>query len=131
MYEVKKVREYIRVGILHEYVEMRVRASSFLTAVLRFLDTESEYFERRIPVARKHVMKVNTMEHWDAGERAWVASCLRAYLDRNGDNYDMVVAHLRGAYKEICATVAEELGMRSYSRARRTRRSTQKGLSNV
>ena len=197
--EVKKIRGYIRAGILREYVEMRVRASSFLTAVLRFLDTESEYFERRTPVARKNVIKVNTMEslrrievkrfasrvldryrppstqilvilpcsakkpyslsqshrrfitaigdyrgniheliltsplgtvprelelvypaafydipvtgYWDAEERAWVASCLRAYLDRNRDNYDMVVAHLRGAYKEICATVAEELGM--------------------
>ena len=198
--EVKKIREYIKLGILREYVEMRVRSSTFLTAVLRFLDAESEYFERRIPVARKHVMKVNTMEslrrievkrfasrvldryrppasrvlvilpcsakkpysasqshrkfitaigdyrgniheliltsplgavprelelvypaafydipvtgYWDAEERAWVTSCLRAYLDRNRGNYDMVIAHLRGAYKEICATVAEELGMK-------------------
>ncbi|NMX21137.1 tRNA-ribosyltransferase [ANME-1 cluster archaeon GoMg4] len=51
--------------------------------------------------------------YWDAEERAWVASCLRAYLERNAGNYKhkQIVAHLSGAYKELCSCVADELGM--------------------
>ena len=45
--EVKKSRACIRAGNLREYVEMRVRSSHFLTAVLRILDCEeAAYFER-------------------------------------------------------------------------------------
>jgi archaeosine synthase len=61
--EVKKVKEYIRAGWLREYVELRVRAAPFLTAVLRILDlNEEDFFERRMPVARNCCMMVNTME---------------------------------------------------------------------
>ena len=198
--EVKKVRECIRAGNLREYVEMKVRASTFLTAVLRILDMQEEqYFETRTPIARNHVMNANTMEslkrievkrfanrvleryepparpillilpcsarkpysksnshtkfidaiaeyrghiheivltsplgivprelelsypaafydipvtgYWDAEEREWVSSCLRAYLNKNQKNYEVVVAHLDGAYKEICASVAADLGI--------------------
>ncbi len=197
--ELSKIREYIRAGTLREYVESCVRSSTFLTAVLRILDAECEYFEPRTPIARKRVMKINTMEslrrievrrfanrvlerytpptrrillilpcaskkpysisrthrkfisaiadyrghvheliltsplgvvprelelvypaafydipvtgYWDAEERAWVASCLSAYLDRNIDSYDVIVAHLRAAYREICESVAEEKGI--------------------
>ncbi len=197
--ELSKIREYIRAGTLREYVELRVRSSTFLTAVLRILDTEHEYFEPRTPIARRRVMKINTMEslrrvevwrfanrvmeryippakrillilpcaakkpyscsqshrkfinaisdyrghiheliltsplgvvprelelvypaafydipltgYWDAEERAWVASCLNAYLDRNFGKYDVIVAHLRAAYREICESVLEERGM--------------------
>ena len=198
--ELKKAREYIRVGSLREYVELKVRSSPFLTAVLRILDLEeAAYFERRTPVARNHGMMANTMEslkrvevkrfasrvreryeppnrqillllpcsarkpysvspshkkfseaverysgriheviltsplgvvpreleavypaafydipvtgYWDAEERAWVSSCLRAYLERNAKNYEQLVAHLSGAYKELCSSVAEELGI--------------------
>jgi len=49
--------------------------------------------------------------YWDAEERDWVASCLRAYLERNARNYGKIVAHLSGAYKELCSRVAEELGL--------------------
>jgi len=198
--EVKKARACIRAGNLREYVEMRVRSSPFLTAVLRILDSEEEaYFERRTPVARNCSMMANTMEslkrtevkrfasrvleryepparkillilpcsarkpystspsharfidaiagyrgqiheliltsplgvvpreleavypaafydipvtgYWDAEEREWVSSCLRAYLERKMKNYDVVVAHLSGAYSEICASVAEDSGI--------------------
>ncbi len=198
--EVKKVKERIRAGNLREYVEMKVKASTFLTAVLRILDIdEEEYFEYRTPVARNQCMKVNTMEslkrievkrfarrvleryepparkillilpcsarkpystspshakfieaiadyrrhmheliltsplgvvpreleviypaasydipvtgYWDAEEREWVSSCLRAYLERNLRDYELIVAHLSGAYKEICSSVAENLGI--------------------
>ena len=198
--EVKKARACIRAGNLREYVEMRVRSSPFLTAVLRILDREEEaYFERRTPVARNRCMMANTMEslkrtevkrfasrvleryepparkillilpcsarkpystspshtrfidaiagyrgqiheliltsplgvvpreleavypaafydipvtgYWDAEEREWVSSCLRAYLERKMKNYDVVVAHLSGAYREICASVAEDSGI--------------------
>ena len=198
--EVKKTRACIRAGNLREYVEMKVRASTFLTAVLRLLDfNEEQYFEQRTPVARKQIMNVNTMEslkrievkrfasrvldryepaarqimlilpcsarkpysrsnshtkfieaigayrgsiqeliltsplgvvprelevvypaafydipvtgYWDSEERDWVSSCLRAYLNKNRKSYEVVVAHLGGAYKEICTEVADELGI--------------------
>ncbi len=198
--EVKKIKECIRAGNLREYVEMKVRASTFSTAVLRILDMEEEeYFELRIPVARDQGIKANTMEslkrievkrfakrvleryepperkillilpcsakkpystspshakfieaienyrghiheliltsplgvvpreleavypaafydipvtgYWDAEEREWVSSCLRAYLEWKMNNYDVVVAHLSGAYREICASVAEDSGI--------------------
>ena len=198
--EVKKVKERIIAGNLREYVELKVRASTFSTAVLRILDTEEEeYFERRTPVARNQRMEANTMEslkrievkrfahrvleryeppkrkillilpcsakkpyskspshakfieaienyrgyiheliltsplgvvprelemvypaafydipvtgYWDAEEREWVSSCLRAYLKNNLRNYELIVAHLSGAYKEICGSVATDLGI--------------------
>jgi len=198
--EVKKARACIRAGNLREYVEMRVRSSPFLTAMLRILDSEEEeYFERRTPVARNCIMMANTMEslkrievkrfasrvleryepparkillilpcsarkpystspshtrfidaiagyrgqiheliltsplgvvpreleavypaafydipvtgYWDAEEREWVSSCLHAYLERKMKNYDVVIAHLTGAYREMCASVAEDSGI--------------------
>ncbi len=198
--EVKKVKERIIAGNLREYVELKVRASTFSTAVLRILDTEEEeYFERRTPVARNQRLEANTMEslkrvevkrfanrvleryeppkrkillilpcsakkpyskspshakfieaienyrgyiheliltsplgvvprelemvypaafydipvtgYWDAEEREWVSSCLRAYLKNNLRNYELIVAHLSGAYKEICGSVATDLGI--------------------
>jgi archaeosine synthase len=198
--EVKKVTARIRTGNLREYVEMKARASTFLTAVLRIMDfKEEKYFEIRTPVARKQSMIANTMEslkrievkrfanrvieryeppvrrillllpcsarkpysksrshkmfidaigayrgciheliltsplgvvprelevvypaafydipvtgYWDAEEREWVASCLRAYLKRNIGKYERIVAHLGGAYKDICSRVADDLGI--------------------
>jgi archaeosine synthase len=49
--------------------------------------------------------------YWDAEEREWVSSCLRAYLERNLRNYERIVVHLSGAYKEICSGVADDLGI--------------------
>ncbi len=49
--------------------------------------------------------------HWDAEERAWVASCLRHYLQRHHQRYEHIVAHLSGAYRELCSGVAAELGL--------------------
>lgn len=198
--EVKKVTAHIRAGNLREYVEMRARASTFLTAVLRIMDfKEEKYFELRTPVARKQCMIANTMEslkrievkrfanrvieryeppvrqillllpcsarkpysksrshkkfidaigayrgciheliltsplgvvprelevvypaafydipvtgYWDFEEREWVASCLRAYLTRNIVNYELIVAHFSGAYKDICSSVADDMGI--------------------
>ena len=198
--EVKKVTARIRAGNLREYVEMRARASTFLTAVLRIMDfKEEKYFELRTPVARKQCMIANTMEslkrievkrfanrvieryeppvrqillllpcsarkpysksrshkkfidaigayrgciheliltsplgvvprelevvypaafydipvtgYWDFEEREWVASCLRAYLTRNIVNYELIVAHFSGAYKDICSSVADDMGI--------------------
>jgi len=198
--EVKKVKERIRAGYLREYVEMKVRSSPFLTAVLRILDLDEEdFYEKRTPVARNNCMMANTMEslrrievkrfasrvlerydapvrkillllpcsarkpyslspshtkfieaidryrgyiheliltsplgvvprelevmypaasydipvtgYWDAEERAWVSSCLRAYLERNVGKYEQLVAHLSGMYKEICSHVAGDLGV--------------------
>jgi len=60
--EVRKVRSLIQRGELREYVEMKVRSSPFLTAVLRLLDANYDFFEKRTPVARRSVMRANTME---------------------------------------------------------------------
>jgi archaeosine synthase len=47
--------------------------------------------------------------HWDLEEKAWVGGCLRQYLQKN--NYTNIIAHVHGAYKEICESVANELGL--------------------
>ncbi|MCX9084130.1 MAG: archaeosine synthase subunit alpha [Candidatus Methanoperedens sp.] len=47
--------------------------------------------------------------HWDLDEKAWVGGCLRRYLQKN--NYKNIIAHVHGAYKEICESVASELGL--------------------
>ncbi|MHC1600184.1 MAG: archaeosine synthase subunit alpha [Candidatus Methanospirareceae archaeon] len=49
--------------------------------------------------------------YWDAEECTWVSSCLRAYLERNARNYEQIVAHLSGPYKELCSHVADKLRM--------------------
>jgi archaeosine synthase len=46
--------------------------------------------------------------YWDKVERAWVGGCLRSYLQKN--NYKNIIAHVHGAYREICEDVAGELG---------------------
>ncbi len=48
--------------------------------------------------------------HWDLEERAWVAGCLRNYLQRN--KYENIIAHVHGAYRRICESVESELGLR-------------------
>lgn len=47
--------------------------------------------------------------HWDAEEREWVASCLEEYLLKH--KYTSIVAHVENAYRQICETVAEKLGI--------------------
>ncbi len=50
--ELNKVAEHIERGTLRELVEGRCRAAPALTALLRLLDNEYEYFERRSPIVR-------------------------------------------------------------------------------
>src|SRR5450759_5071361 len=47
--------------------------------------------------------------HWDLEEKAWVGGCLREYLQKN--NYKNIIVHVHGAYREICESVASELGL--------------------
>ncbi|MDO8726549.1 MAG: archaeosine synthase subunit alpha [Candidatus Methanoperedens sp.] len=47
--------------------------------------------------------------YWDKEERAWVSGCLRSYLQKN--SYKNIVAHVHGAYREICENVAMDLGL--------------------
>jgi archaeosine synthase alpha-subunit len=47
--------------------------------------------------------------HWDEEEKTWVSSCLEAYLSKY--RYKVVVAHVEGAYKEICERVTSKLGI--------------------
>ncbi len=47
--------------------------------------------------------------HWDLEERAWVAGCLKNYLQKN--KYENIIAHVHGAYRDICESVESELGL--------------------
>jgi len=47
--------------------------------------------------------------YWDREERAWVGGCLRSYLQKN--KYKNIIAHVHGAYREICEEVEKELGL--------------------
>ena len=47
--------------------------------------------------------------HWDEEEKAWVSSCLEAHLSKY--IYKTVVAHVEGAYREICEIVTSKLGI--------------------
>jgi len=47
--------------------------------------------------------------HWDEEEKSWVSSCLENYLSKH--RYKAIVAHVEGAYREICERVAEKLGL--------------------
>ncbi len=47
--------------------------------------------------------------HWDEEEKAWVSGCLEAYLSKY--KYKVVVAHVEGAYREICERVDSKLGI--------------------
>ena len=42
-------------------------------------------------------------------EKAWVSGCLEAYLSKY--RYKVVVAHVEGAYREICERAASNLGI--------------------
>lgn len=48
--------------------------------------------------------------YWDAEEKAWVGECLSNYLSKH--NYSTIVAHVEGAYRDICETVSKELGVK-------------------
>jgi archaeosine synthase len=50
--ELGVVRENVEGGTLRELVEGRCRTAPILTALLRLLDEERRYFERRLPVVR-------------------------------------------------------------------------------
>lgn len=60
--ELGVVRNALRGGRLRELVEARARAHPELTALLRRLDAEYEFFERRVPVHRSTPLWANTKE---------------------------------------------------------------------
>jgi len=195
--EMRIIRERIRQGTLREYVESRCRVRAWLTAVLRLLDAEYDFLEKRTPSFRSSKLYANTMESlhrveikrfadrvierysppeldtllllpcsakkpyslslshkrfiealgkyrwyvheviitsplgvvprelelvypaahydtpvtgiWDREEKAWVKECLKRYLVKN--RYMNIVAHVDGAYMEICKAVEKELGI--------------------
>lgn len=47
--------------------------------------------------------------HWEEEEINWGATCLEKYLKKH--KYRVVVAHLEGAYKEVCKRAEEKLGI--------------------
>lgn len=195
--ELRVVREHIRTGHFREYVERQCRVRPWLTAVLRLVDAQHEFLEKRTPIFRSNTLYANTQEslnrveikrfaqrimerysapqletlvllpcsarkpysispshqkfinalgkyrkyvhevmltspmgvvprelelmypaahydtpvtgHWDLEERAWVGGCLKNYLLKN--MYKNIIAHVHGAYREICENVESELGL--------------------
>jgi len=69
--------------------------------------------------------------HWDLEERAWVGGCLRSYLQKN--KYSNIIAHVDGAYREICESVQKELEVEFIYTADEdvTARSSLENLSNA
>ena len=47
--------------------------------------------------------------HWDEEEKTWVSGCFEAYLTKH--HYKAVIAHVDGAYREICERVGKKLGI--------------------
>jgi len=47
--------------------------------------------------------------HWDLEEQSWVTGCLVDYLENN--KYSHIIAHVDGAYRDICQSAAETLGL--------------------
>ncbi|MHC1582778.1 MAG: archaeosine synthase subunit alpha [Candidatus Syntropharchaeia archaeon] len=47
--------------------------------------------------------------HWDEEEKKWVKECLGEYIGKN--EFDRIIAHVDGGYKEICESVSEETGI--------------------
>ncbi len=47
--------------------------------------------------------------HWDAQEMEWVGGCLERYLAKH--KYQTIIAHVEDAYKKICQTVSQKLGI--------------------
>ncbi len=195
--ELRMVRERIRSGSLREYVEQRCRVKPWLTASLRFIDSEQTFLEKRTPISRSNTLYASTAEslsrvevrrfayrvqkrykaphldalvllpcsakkpyslshshqkfisalgkyrkyvheaiitsplgivprelelmypaahydtpvtgYWDREERAWVSYCLKSYLQKN--RYEHIIAHVHGAYREICEAVEKTLGL--------------------
>jgi len=46
---------------------------------------------------------------WSLDETAWVASCLRGYLEKHA--YENIIAHVSGGFAEVCRTVEQDLGI--------------------
>lgn len=60
--EMKSIREHIRNNTLREYVESRCRVCAWLTAVLRLLDSQHDFLEKRTPTFRSGMLYANTSE---------------------------------------------------------------------
>jgi archaeosine synthase len=54
--------------------------------------------------------------YWDLEERSWVTKCLIDYL--KGYNYSHIIAHVDGAYEEICQSAAKTLNLKIIYTAR-------------
>ena len=78
--ELIKTREFIKNGVIREYVEKQCRSSPFLTASLRFFDFEPNFIEKRTPVARKNTLYANSMESLNRVE-------VRRFFDRVQKRY--------------------------------------------
>jgi archaeosine synthase len=60
--EIALVRHFILVGQLREFMEGRCRVQAAQVAILRLLDEEYPFVERRVPVVRAAVMRANAAE---------------------------------------------------------------------
>ncbi|MCK5660256.1 MAG: hypothetical protein KAH86_02780, partial [Methanosarcinales archaeon] len=66
--ELAVVKENIRRGTIREYVEKQCRSRPWLTALLRVMDSEYQYLERRVPTYRNNNLYANTAESQNRAE---------------------------------------------------------------
>ncbi|WP_255150822.1 archaeosine synthase subunit alpha [Halorarius halobius] len=66
--------------------------------------------ELELTYPAQHYDSVVTGE-WSEGEYAFVAEVLKRYLERNGDCYPELIAHVPDDYRPICERVEEALGV--------------------
>lgn len=66
--------------------------------------------ELELTYPAQHYDSVVTGE-WTEGEYAFVAAVLERYIERNGDSYSELIAHVPEDYRPICERVEESLGV--------------------
>jgi archaeosine synthase len=66
--------------------------------------------ELELTYPAQHYDSVVTGE-WSEGEYAFLAAVLKRYLERNGDAYPELIAHVPDDYRPICERVEEDLGV--------------------
>ncbi len=97
--EMRTIREHIRSGHLREYIERQCRAHPWLTAALRFIDTESTFLEKRTPLFRSSTLYANTAESMNRVEiRRFAERVLERYAPPDLDTLVLLPCSAKKPY---------------------------------